>query len=371
MDSFFTRFLLTLVTMFSFSCNRLYFGSPSVQKFSLIQPDSLGPVVSTWEDGLRTSGQNKEFEWWYFDAKLDNGDILVAYFYKVHFIGDQYFIGFNYTDNNGQEFFKMKYFKSKEVSFSADSCNVTFGNNYFRGNLQTYEINLDPNDFDGTGFNIKLESTLKPYRPQDGIIKAGTDYFAWLAAVPNGNVDGIVTIDNKPKKVTGSGYHDHNWGNTALQNLFDGWVWFRGNVKDKTIVAAVLYITDYRGGYDIPILYIANKDGAIVNRFGEDGLFSKKSDRITDIYSEKNEPLFKTMEMITEDGYRLKIKGKNVLENITIFKRMGLPFPIRYGMSLSKIDPYYSRYNSKLTLIDKEGNKTEEGFGVYEIMDLR
>ena len=76
------------------------------------------------------------------------------------------------------------------------------------------------------------------------------------------------------------------------------------------------------------------------------------------------------MEMITEDGYRLKIEGENVLENITIFKRMGLPFPIRYGMSLSKIDPYYSRYDSKLTLIDKDGNKTE-GFGVYEIMDLR
>ena len=139
MYSFFTRFLLTLITLFSFSCNRLYFGSPGVQKFSLIQPDSLGPVVSTWEDGLRTSGKNKEFEWWYFDAKLDNGDILLAYFYKVHFIGDQYFIGFNYTDNNGQEFFKMKYFKSKEVSFSADSCNVTFGNNYFRGNLQEDE----------------------------------------------------------------------------------------------------------------------------------------------------------------------------------------------------------------------------------------
>ena len=96
----------------------------------------------------------------------------------------------------------------------------------------------------------------------------------------------------------------------------------------------------------------------------------KKSDRITDLYNEKNEPLFKTMEMITEDGYRLKIEGENVLENITIFKRMGLPFPIRYGMSLSKIDPYYSRYDSKLTLIDKKGNKTE-GFGVYEIMDLR
>ena len=37
------------------SCTRLYFGPSNVQKFSTVQPDELGQVVSIWEDGLRTT----------------------------------------------------------------------------------------------------------------------------------------------------------------------------------------------------------------------------------------------------------------------------------------------------------------------------
>ena len=85
--------MLPLVLLTISSCSRLYFGPNSVPKFSTIQPDELGPNVSLWEDGLRTSGDRNEFEWWYFDAKLDDGSVLVTYFWKVHFIGDQYFIG--------------------------------------------------------------------------------------------------------------------------------------------------------------------------------------------------------------------------------------------------------------------------------------
>ena len=82
-------------------------------------------------------------------------------------------------------------------SFSSDSCDVVYGNNSFKGNLQNYTIKIDPDDFDGIGINLNLKSTLKPYRPQDGIIKAGDDYFAWLSAVPNGVVSGDLIVNGK------------------------------------------------------------------------------------------------------------------------------------------------------------------------------
>ena len=69
-----------------------------------------------------------------------------------------------------------------------------------------YSIKINPDDFDGFGFNINLESTIPPYRPQDGIINAGEDYFAWFAAVPNGNVSGDLT----ERQLTSRRYHDHN-----------------------------------------------------------------------------------------------------------------------------------------------------------------
>ena len=72
--------------------------------------------------------------------------------------------------------------------------------------------------------NVNLSSTIPPYRPQDGIINAGNEYFAWLAAVPNGKVEGTLTFSGNEFNIKGDGYHDHNWGNIPLQKLFDDWL---------------------------------------------------------------------------------------------------------------------------------------------------
>ena len=195
-------------------------------------------------------------------------------------------------------------------------------------------------------------------------------YKRQLAAVPNGSIDGNLIVNGQKTSITGSGYHDHNWGNTPLQHLFDNWVWFRGEIEDKTVVAAVLYMTDKRGGYDVPILYVADSDSVLINRFGESGLYSKKSARIKGLYNKKNEPLFNALDMITENGYKVNIKGKSVLDNSALFKRMGMPLPLRLAMNAAKIDPFYTRFDSDMTLKIKD-EEPLRGFGVFEIMDLK
>ena len=190
------RFVLHIFLLFIVSCSRLYHGSWNQPYFDEnVQPDKLGKNVSSWEDGARIPEDEFSVEWWYIDAKLEDSSIVVAYFYKVHNITNQYFIGFNYTSPDGVDTFKVKRFKKNDVSFSTDSCNVQFGKNYFRGNLNKYSVYLDPEDFEGFGIDLNLNSTIPPYRPQDGIIKAGDDYFAWLAAVPNGKVTGNYTLN--------------------------------------------------------------------------------------------------------------------------------------------------------------------------------
>ncbi|MGY8783530.1 MAG: hypothetical protein ACKVHA_09040 [Fidelibacterota bacterium] len=362
--------LFYLFTFLFFSCTAIYTGSYNQPNLNKIQPEELGAVVSKWEDGLRTKGNSNEFEWWYFDAKLDDGTIFVCYFYKVHFLNDKYFIGLNYNDDIGNNFFKLKYFDKNDVEFSNDSCMVRMGNNYIKGNLSEYQINLDPNDFEGFGGRLSLKSHLKPYRPKDGVIKAGDDFFAWLAAVPHGSTKGRIILNGASREVSGDGYHDHNWGNTPLQKLFDGWTWFRGQVGENTIIAAELNLTKQRGGYDIPILYIANKEKVLTNQFGDDGVFTKYSDLIGNLYSKKNEPLFLNFSLLTSDGISISIKGKELIDNSELFKRMGLPIPIRWVLNNSGIDPYYSRYKSSIAL---SGNGIEigKGFGILEIMDLK
>ena len=200
--------------------------------------------------------------------------------------------------------------------------------NFIIGNLEKYKIRIEPNDFDGLGFDVILESQSMPYRPQDGVIKAGNDFFAWLAAVPKGSFKGHFFENGNTIKIQGAGYHDHNWGNTPLQKLFKSWLWFRGEAGPYTVIASELNTLDHRGGYDIPILYIAQDRNVIVNRFGQDGLFTKKSELIENVYRKKNEPLFSNLELLTTDGFLVNIKGKKIIDNTLLFDRAKTPIPL-------------------------------------------
>lgn len=360
------------------SCTRLYLGSDNQEIFNeSIQPDELGDIVQSWEDGARTDDSKNQFEWWYFDAELDDGSLVVAYFYKVHFLKDQFFIGFNYTSPQKEDFFRLKYFKSNEVSFQSDSCLVMMNKNLFAGNLNKYRIALDPDDFDGFGFNLNLQSLVGPYRPQDGIIKAGDDYFAWLAAVPNGDVDGTITINGKEKKIKGSGYHDHNWGNTPLQKLFKSWTWFRGKAGPYTVILAELNAVESRGGFDIPILFVADENQVLVDKFGNKELLTMKNNLIEDYYPSKNEPQFSNFLISSHDNVSVKISGNQIIDNIEIFKRLSLPAPlnlfkpaVNFAFRSSGIDPFYTRFASSFVLkIDED--IAIDGTGVMEIMDLQ
>ena len=375
---FFTLPISIFCLLLLHSCSRIYLGSNNQEIFDeFIQPDQLGDTVQLWEDGARTDDSKNQFEWWYFDAELDDGSLVVAYFYKVHFLKDQYFIGFNYTSPEKEDFFRLKYFKKNEVSFQSDSCSVSMNQNSFSGNLESYNITIDPNDFDGFGFDLKLQSLVSPYRPQDGVIRAGSDYFAWLAAVPNGNVNGTIIVDGQERKIKGSGYHDHNWGNTPLQKLFKSWTWFRGKAGPYTVILAELNATETRGGFDIPILFVADENKVLVDKFGNRELLTMKNDLIKDYYPSKNEPQFSNFLMSSNNNVSVNISGNEIIDNIEIFKRLSLPAPlsiikpaVNLAFKSSGIDPFYTRFAS--TFILKIDENTEiEGTGVMEIMDLQ
>lgn len=365
-----TKIVIIFNLLIFSSCASVYSGSFKQPDLDIVQPDQLGSIVEKWEDGARTTGKTNEFEWWYFDTKLSDGSLVVCYFYKIHFFRDRFFIGLNYNPIEGDEVFQLKYFDRKDVSFEQDSCFVTMGNNYIKGNLNKYEIFLDPNDFEGFGARLTLDSQLKPFRPQDGIIKAGDDFFAWLAVVPNGRTTGLVTVNNKSHNVSGDGYHDHNWGNTPLQRLFKSWSWFRGTVGDYTVIAAELNLSEQRGGSSVPILYMANKEEVLINRYGNNGVFTKYDNLIKDTYNPKNESLFSNFNLITTDNIQISIEGNKIIDNSDIFERMSVPKPLRWIMYQSKIDPYYTRFSSTLSILTPDKKKLE-GYGVLEIMDLK
>ena len=105
------NFILILLLFICTSCTRIYLGKKDYPDFNPeLQSDQLGEEVLPYEDGLRTTGQDKEYEWWCFDAKLDDGSIAVVYFWKIKAIKDIYYIGVNYAKPHGNGYKKMKFF---------------------------------------------------------------------------------------------------------------------------------------------------------------------------------------------------------------------------------------------------------------------
>ena len=113
-------------------------------------------------------------------------------------------------------------------AFSSDHANVQIGPHSFKGDLETYAIHVDAVETGGVGCDLDLRRSVASWRPATGYIKAGDSFFAWLVAVPEGAATGTLTADGVTRQVTGSGYHDHNWGNVSPANLFDNWWWGRG-----------------------------------------------------------------------------------------------------------------------------------------------
>jgi len=119
-------------------------------------------------------------------------------------------------------------------------CDVAIGKNRVRGNLKKYHIHTG---IDGTICDLTLKRLVPSWRPGVGKWYFGNeqnDFFAWFPSVPYGEMSGTIAYKGKPRKVKGSGYHDHNWGNIAMSELWNNWWWSRSQLGDYTNIAIEL-----------------------------------------------------------------------------------------------------------------------------------
>ena len=90
-------------------------------------------------------------------------------------------------------------------AFSArrDRCDVRIGENTFRGNLHEYDIHFS---HDGVTVDVKLTGQVPSWRPTSGHMYFGEHdehFFAWLPAVPQGEVSVDLNIRGKKEHLQG------------------------------------------------------------------------------------------------------------------------------------------------------------------------
>lgn len=228
-----------------------------------IEPRAIKPR----EDGLRTDGSPGTFEWWYFDAHLDDGAKLVVVFYTKEFTDiDRPLtpaIRIDLTLPDGTTANRVVHLDPATFSASTETCDVRIGDNVFAGDLHTYTVRAQ---VEGVSVDVTLTGQVPSWRPETGHVffgEQGGQYFAWLPAVPEGRVEATYSVDGHTSTATGIGYHDHNWGNAPMLKLMHHWYWARGSAGPYSVIASYITAEKAYGYTELPIFMLA-RDGQLL-----------------------------------------------------------------------------------------------------------
>jgi hypothetical protein len=328
----------------------------------------LGTTIEKREDGRRTPPSAEFFEWWYFDGLLDDGTVIVVW------LGDNWLYGthkrtvsIEVTPPGGPTRKVLSNF-DEAGSFARDHAAVHIGPHSFEGDLDNYTIQVDAATTGGVGCDLQLHRRLPSYRPATGHIAAGDKFFAWLVAVPEGNIAGTLTLNNVTRQVTGSGYHDHNWGNVSPADIFDNWWWGRGVVGSHTVIASTIRAKPNVGSNLIPLLFVGQAQATEINAYGDAVMVSEgKSAPHPD---PKHERLIgSSVALATKDGTEVRFNtSPQLLTSSDLLADKG--FAVRLAAQALGMHPWYTRFISPLSLA-QPGKDALTGIGTLEYFEMK
>ncbi len=334
----------------------------------------IAPVkVAEFEDGQRIGTERGCYEWWYFDAHLDNGATIVVVFYTKPNVSPNSplapRITINITLPDGRIFDKLLDARPELFSASESGCDVRIGTNRFVGDLHRYRITATIEEI---SVDIELTGKVRAWRPKSGHLYFGAEgqekLFAWLPSVPQGLASVRYSIGNEEHRASGSGYHDHNWGDVPMQTLIHNWYWARASAGPYTIIASTITAAAAYG-HGTQIVYMLAKDGRIIA--DDDAKVSFELDRVT-IDGKTGKPVADVMHYTYHDAetrYVVSFERQKTILQAILTERA--PLLKRIIARLVGFDGAYHRFIGKVTIEKFEGRARLESFedrAIWELM---
>jgi hypothetical protein len=250
--------------------------------------DRLGMArnrIEPWEDGLRTAAADGTFEWWYFDAHLDDGSTVTVEFHtKPPYVSPKApltpFVMLTLTDPHGARTDWTHVGEPEDFTAAEDDCDVRIGPNAFRRHAAGYAIHVEIDDVTA---DFTLTPEVPPWRPETGHVFFGEQeqhYIAWLPMCARGAAEAVISIGGRTRRASGSGYHDHNWGNVAPRKVLDHWYWGRARAGEYTVVTLNFVSRDIYDHARLPAVMVAEGGEIVASAVGADRVAFSGTDTV-------------------------------------------------------------------------------------------
>ena len=309
--------------------------------------------------------QRGNSEWWYFDARLDNGYTVVAFFRAKHERSGKTGVEITIYKPNDEKIQNVYDYKRSDLKVSHELADVQIGKNYIKANYSnekfpTYEIFLDEGEF---GFHLKYTAEVPGWMPGKGYTKFGDlGEFGWVVPLPKAKVEGTIKVHDETISVKGMGYHDHNWITLNMIKIVNYWHWGRIYSENLTVVYAYIQSNKKMDKYIIPVLMLAKNDKIILST-GEYEL--RENDFQYDDKAKNNYPL--SLEFALPNQNIITLKVENIIDSDYMLSEFN-PILRFLAKNVLKLNPGYFRLNSKFeinfdyngTLFKEKGNTLHE-----------
>ncbi|MBU0494824.1 MAG: hypothetical protein KKA73_01065 [Chloroflexi bacterium] len=205
---------------------------------------NMDPLDDAWH--LATAGTFSE--WWYFDARLDQGyspaepGYALSVAFQIQGVApDDPVPSMRATLFEPDATPRYLVYDGTPADFQAahDVCDVRMGASWLRGAPPRYEMHAELEDLTA---DLTLTSLVPAWKHWDWCItpNRGKGFFGWTVAVPMGRVEGTLRIGSQTVHVTGRGYRDKCWMGGPIFGHFDRWYTGRLHADDTAIVYYVI-----------------------------------------------------------------------------------------------------------------------------------
>lgn len=368
-------------SLFVFLMVLFLFGTPSCGSFG--KPEE---VTETWtgpgqqdeeivpiqpeEDALHPLDEENYVEHWYFDARLENGYLVVGFLWASEMTTHKPAMELHIYRPSGEKVGVTRSFEESDLRASEDKCEVWVGRNHAYavypedGGFPVYHLFLSEGDLEA---DLTFHSEIPGWKPGGGKTLYGDEgFFAWVVAVPRARVEGRIRIGDEDVPVKGIGYHDHNWETADLKRVISYWYWGRIYAEDFTVLYAYVKTNRRFGEVASKPMMLAYKD-RILYSTGEMNL----EDSLYVFNGTANREYPRLLEIDVPEKMSLRLEVKDVIDAHDFLQDMN---PVlKWGVNLFIGRPGWFRFRSDFTLqAYVDGVRYErKGETLHEMVALR